>query len=110
MTENRGGKRENAGRKSTFGLSEQEMRRLLRALRAVGRENGGKSWQRMFAEHLYAGNAAEALPYFKLLTEKLFVAGSTSERSTGHRRPTIYLPEELPENVEAIRNPVKKTE
>lgn len=97
MAENRGGRRAGAGRKPVFGLSEREMKRLLSALKREGKENHhGKTWQRKFAEHLYSDNASEALPFFKMLTEKLFVAGSVSETTSHKGSVGIYLPEKRP--------------
>ena len=110
MTENRGGPRPNSGRKPAFGLSDQEMKRLLLAIRREGKKNHhGKTWQTKFAEHLYSDKQTIALPFFKMLTEKLFVTGSSSESTaTKSPGPTIYLPKELPDNVAPIKKRISK--
>ncbi len=110
MRENRGGPRPGSGRKPAFGLSDQEMKRLLSALRREGKENHhGKTWQRKFAENLFSDKSTVSLPFFKMLVEKLFVNGSSNETTTSRANaPTIYLPEELPENVKPIKRSKKK--
>ena len=97
-----GGARSGAGRKPIFGISEREMKHLMKALRDEAKERG-VAWQQQFVGHLYSDDWREAAAFFKMLTDRLFVRSSEQDITVNkYDGPGILLPERLPDPADAF--------
>jgi hypothetical protein len=87
---NWGGLREDAGRKST-PVSEIEKKKLLKALKARGKEVG-KAWQDILVDFLYGNDPKERSMAFKLVTEILITKESYAKDNQGKESGVVELP------------------
>jgi len=98
----KGGKRPGAGRPAVFGVSEKELKGLFSALKKKAKEEG-KTWQDLFADHLYSDDWREAAAYHRMLTDQIKV--SKQEKHVEVKKvegPAIFLPEERPDPAKVV--------
>jgi len=98
----RGGARPNSGPKPIFGVSEKELNGLFRALKKKAKETG-KTWQDLFAGHLYSDDWREAAAYHRMLTDQIKVRKEDKHVTTQKvEGPAIFLPEERPDPAKVV--------
>lgn len=95
--ENRGGRREGAGRKPIFEIGEQKRRQILMDIDAEAEERGS-SMGRELAKMMFSEDKRVQIQALQLVIRD--VLPKVSERDvtvTEVQKPQIYLPEELPD-------------
>ena len=92
----RGGARAGAGRKPVYGVSDAELKKLFRALKAEAKARG-ESWQDNFAQHLYSDDWREAAAFHRMLTDQIKVRRSESHVTTKNQESPVTLPEIRPD-------------
>ena len=102
-TENRGGKREGAGRKAIFELGEAKRKKILKDVEAVAEEKGTSIGQEI--GNLIFGRGKDKR--LKMQALQLYVRDvlpKVSERDvtvTAITKPQVFLPEKYPDSAEA---------
>ena len=103
MTENRGGCRPGAGRKTIFDLGDKERAKIVKQVDEQAKKNGTDFGSEL-GKLMFAPNADKRL---KMQAMQLYVRDvlpKVSERNVTVneiRKPQVFIPEELPDSAEA---------
>ena len=102
-TENRGGKREGAGRKPIFELSDSVRREIIVDVMAEAEANG-TSIGRVMGQAIFKPGGDQRYKTQHLQTFLRDVLAKQSERDvtiTGYKLPQVFIPEKYPDSDEA---------
>ena len=86
----RGGARMGAGRPSTFAVSDQELKKLFKALKKEAKERG-ESWQENFAQHLFSEDWRESSVFHRMLNDHIKV-NKAEKMITEKKESPMILP------------------